>query len=101
MDIEGAEFPLLTSQDSIDSLRSSNARLYLSLHPGFSRPLGSNPEFMALLSWRFLALADIIRLFAKCLRFGRIETADGKKRLNLFGFLRRIAKHEKEFQVQF
>jgi FkbM family methyltransferase len=101
IDIEGAEFPLLTSQSSIDILRTSQAKLYLALHPGFSRPLDSQPAYIKHLSWRFFALAETVILYAKCLKFAQIKTANGKNKLNMFGFFFRIVRHEKEFQVQF
>lgn len=72
MDIEGAEYGILTDKQTLDALAKLNVHLFLSIHPGFPRHWGSRRMRI------FLGFFDNISLFARLRSVATVSSALGK-----------------------
>ena len=65
MDIEGAEWKILSNSKTLQTLSENKAILLVALHPGFYRPIGKNVriKFMRLQQFRILNFYDSWKLF--------------------------------------
>ncbi len=97
MDIEGAEYKILSDVSTLKALRNVSASLFLSIHPGFPRDLrsriseGWRGSLFAFLNRRRVALIGIIdnwRLFSRIRKEGVIHTPAGKKVKSPYHFVR-------------
>lgn len=72
MDIEGAEYGILTDKPTLETLKNLNVHLFLSIHPGFPRHWGSRRMRI------FLGFFDNISLFARLRSVATVSSALGK-----------------------
>jgi FkbM family methyltransferase len=74
IDIEGAEWKLLSDPDTIQSLKKHGAVVLLAIHPGFHRPFRSLPFGLTVLSRNYWHLRNAI----ECYRVFKSLDANGK-----------------------
>jgi FkbM family methyltransferase len=101
IDIEGAEFPLLTDKTTIDLLSHWKPLIYIALHPGFKRPLKSNASYLSRFLWRIQASRDIIDFFSAVSSKAEIYIASNKKKVNLLELLFALKRDEKDYLLVF
>ena len=101
IDIEGAEFPLLSNASTISYLASRKPLIYIALHPGFKRPLDKNSSYTKRLIWRVQAAQDAINFYFTISRRAKIEVAYTMRRVRLLGLLAALAKDEKDYLINF
>jgi FkbM family methyltransferase len=101
IDIEGAEFPLLTDESTLNILKERKPTIYLALHPGFKKPLKVNANVIQKFSWRILAVKDVINLYSSVSPAARIYVASDKKNVRLLGLLKALMRDEKDFLLVF
>jgi len=101
IDIEGAEYPLLSRKETLQSLKNRRATVFLSFHPGFNRNLGANPGFAKLSAWRLLTLIDTVALVVKLQKFASISIHSSSKKLNLFSVTSLLIKDHRDFVITF
>ncbi len=101
IDIEGAEFPLLSNLSTFSFLASRKPLIYIALHPGFKRPLDKNSSYTKRLIWRAQAAQDAINFYFTISRKAKIEVASTKRRVRLIGLLLALARDEKDYLINF
>jgi FkbM family methyltransferase len=101
IDIEGAEFPLLSDDSTVSYLARRKPLIYIALHPGFKRPLREDSNYLRRLIWRIQATHDVINFYTAFSRKAKIEVASTKKRVKLLGLLVALAKDEKDYLINF
>ena len=62
IDIEGAEYPLLSSVQNLLLLKELKATVYLSFHPGFTSPYPENNSIFAKIVWRIKLVKETVKL---------------------------------------
>ncbi len=101
IDIEGAEFPLLSDLQTLEALRDKSVTVYLSFHPGFRRGLDANPTRFELTKWRILSFLETVNLVRKLQRYSRISLPSEKKILNTISVMRFLINDQKDFILNF
>jgi FkbM family methyltransferase len=101
IDIEGAEFPLLSNVATMSYLASRKPLIYIALHPGFKRPLQKNSGYLRRLIWRVQASQDVIKFYFTISGKAKIEVASTRRRVRLLGLLAALAKDEKDYLISF
>jgi len=101
IDIEGAEFPLLSSNSTVSYLASRKPLIFIALHPGFKRPLDKDSGYLKRLIWRVQAAQDAINFYFKISHKAKIEVASTMRRVRLLGLLAALAKDEKDYLISF
>jgi FkbM family methyltransferase len=101
IDIEGAEYPLLSRKETLQSLKHKKATVFLSFHPGFNRNLGANPSFIKLLAWRLQALIETLRFVAKLQKYSSISLLHSNSKLGLLSVITHLIKDQKDFILTF
>jgi FkbM family methyltransferase len=101
VDIEGAEYPLLSDYPTLAALSAKKATMYLSFHPGFSRNLSSKPNQIEMLSWRTRTLLETIVFVWKLKKFAKISLLKSDKSLSIFEVVRQLHKDQKDFILNF
>ena len=100
MDIEGVEFNILRNKDLLALLKTREADMYLSLHPGFLRPLQSN-NFFKKLMWRLQAIREVDSLFTRLSKFGQVHNSTKITKLNRATILLELRRKSRDFHVSF
>ncbi len=101
VDIEGAEYPLLSDIDVLRELRTKRITMYLSFHPGFNRNLGTDPNFVKLTTWRLLTLLDTIKFIRIIKKYAKISLLGSDQSLNLLSIVRKLVQDQKDYVVSF
>jgi len=101
IDIEGAEFPLLTDKSTIDFLCKRKPIIYLAMHPGFKRPLKTNANFISKFLWRIQASKDVWSLYSSISPRANIYVASNNNKINLLGFFQALMRDEKDYLIKF
>ena len=101
IDIEGAEFPLLTDRSTIDFLSERKPLIYIALHPGFKRPLENNASYLSRLFWRIQASVDILEFFFAVSSKAKIHLATTNKEVGLLGLFSALSRDEKDYTLVF
>jgi FkbM family methyltransferase len=101
IDIEGAEYPLLSERKTLESLKEKRATVFLSFHPGFNRNLGPNPNLTKLSLWRFLTLIETLRFVAKLQKYSSISLLHSNSKLGLLSVVNHLIKDQKDFVLTF
>jgi len=101
IDIEGAEYPLLSRKETLQSLKDKKATVFLSFHPGFNRNLGATPSFIKLSAWRLQTLIDTLRFVAKLQRYSSISLLHSNSKLGLLSVISHLIKDQKDFVLTF
>jgi FkbM family methyltransferase len=77
IDIEGAEFDLLSDIKLLNLLKKRKAICILALHPGFSRPVrGKGIRALRMALWRFRNFLDCYILFKRITGFGEVKRSN-------------------------
>lgn len=100
MDIEGVEFNILRNKDLLSQLKTREANMYLSLHPGFLRPLQSNNFFKKFI-WRVRAIREVDNLFTRLSRYGEVHNSTKSTRLNRASILLELRRNSRDFHISF
>lgn len=100
MDIEGAEFNLLSDHQVLKVLKTHTAVLFLSLHPGFLNPIKSN-SVLAKVLWRTEATIEVLKLYLNLRKHSTIFDSSGTQTLNFFSVLFRLKRKSRDFQINF
>lgn len=101
IDIEGAEFPLLTDRSTVDFLSERKPLIYIALHPGFKRPLKNNASYLSRLFWRIQASVDIFEFFFSVSSKATINLATSNKKVGLLGLFSALSRDEKDYILVF
>jgi FkbM family methyltransferase len=101
IDIEGAEYPLLSEKKTLESLKEKRATVFLSFHPGFNRNLGPKPNLTKLSLWRFLTLIETLRFVAKLQKYSSISLLHSNSKLGLLSVITHLIKDQKDFVLTF
>lgn len=101
IDIEGAEYPLLSEGKTLECLKEKKATVFLSFHPGFNRPLDSKPSLTSLSFWRLLTLIETISFVAKLQKFSTISLLHSKSKLGLLSVVTHLIRDQKDFVLKF
>jgi len=101
IDIEGAEFPLLTDKLTLEYLSKRKPLIYIALHPGFKQPLKVNANWITKSFWRLQASKDIFDLYRAISPRGIIRVASSNKKVRLLGLLKALSRDEKDFLLLF
>jgi FkbM family methyltransferase len=101
IDIEGAEFPLLSKKSTIMYLSQRKPLIYVALHPGFKKPLKENSNYFSRFWWRIQALQDVIKFYFSVSRRARILVAASNKKVGLFGLILALGHDKKDFLLVF
>jgi len=75
MDIEGAEWKIIQSQECLDALKEHSAKMLLALHPGFHRPFKHfrfSPNRFRYLFWHMKNFQESLCAFKKMHRVAYI-----------------------------
>jgi FkbM family methyltransferase len=100
MDIEGVEFNILRNKDLLALLKTREANMYLSLHPGFLRPLQSN-NFVKKFIWRVRAIREVDNLFTRLSKYGQVYNSTKLIRLNRASILFELRRNSRDFHISF
>jgi FkbM family methyltransferase len=100
MDIEGVEFNILRNKDLLALLKTREADMYLSLHPGFLRPLQSNNLFKKFM-WRLQAIREVDSLFTRLSKFGQVHNSTKITKLTRATILLELRRKSRDFHVSF
>jgi FkbM family methyltransferase len=100
MDIEGVEFNILRNTDLLLLLKARKANMYLSLHPGFLRPLQSN-NFFKKFVWRLRAIREVDNLFTRLSKSGQVYNSTKMTRLNRATILLELRRNSRDFHISF
>jgi FkbM family methyltransferase len=101
IDIEGAEYYLLSEKETLKALKSKEAAVFLSFHPGFNRKLGSNPSLARLTVWRIATLVETIFFVMRIQRFATFSNIRSEHKLGLISVIALLAKDQKDFVITF
>jgi FkbM family methyltransferase len=101
VDIEGAEYPLLSDYFTLKALSAKRATMYLSFHPGFSRNLSSKPSYVELFLWRTRTLLETLLFIRKLKKFAKITLLGSNKSLNILEVIWQLYKDHKDFILSF
>jgi FkbM family methyltransferase len=101
IDIEGAEYYLLSEKETLQALKSKEATVFLSFHPGFNRNLGSNPSFAKLTVWRIATLIETIFFVLRIQKFASFSNLRSERKLSLFTVIALLVKDQKDFVITF
>jgi FkbM family methyltransferase len=101
IDIEGAEFPLLTNISTMSILKSRKPLIYIALHPGFKRPLDKDSNYLTRLVWRVQAAQDVVNFYFTIFRKAEIRVASTGKQVGLLRLFAALAKDEKDYLMSF
>jgi FkbM family methyltransferase len=101
IDIEGAEFPLLTDNATVDFLSERKPLIYIALHPGFKKPLRNNARYFSRFFWRIQASMDVVRFFFAISPRAKIYVASNNKRVSLLGLFSALSRDEKDYLLVF
>lgn len=101
IDIEGAEFPLLTDKPTVEFLSKRKPTIYLALHPGFKRPLKTNANFISRFLWRIQASKDVLSFYVSISRRANIYVASNNEKINLLGLFQALIRDEKDYLIKF
>ena len=101
VDIEGAEYPLLSDIETLKELKEKRATMYLSFHPGFKRYLGASPSFVKLTIWRVFTLIETVKFVRIVQRYARISSLNSDHKLSLLKVLKKLAQDQKDYVLSF
>jgi len=101
IDIEGAEFPLLSKKSTITYLSQRKPLVYVALHPGFKRPLKENSNYLSRFWWRVQALQDVFKFYFSVSQGAKIQIASNNKKVGLLGIILALAQDERDFLLIF
>lgn len=101
IDIEGAEFPLLSNVSTMSYLARRKPLIYIALHPGFKHPLVKDSGYLKRLIWRAQAAQDAINFYFTISRKAKIEVASTNRQVGLLGLLIALARDEKDYLISF
>ena len=101
IDIEGAEFPVLTDTTTINFLSNRKPLIYIALHPGFKRPLKNNASYLSRFFWRIQASRDVIDFYSAISSKAKIYVASTNKKVNLLRLLSALSRDEKDYLLVF
>jgi FkbM family methyltransferase len=101
IDIEGAEYYLLSEKETLQALKSKKATVFLSFHPGFNRNLGNNPSLARLTIWRIATMIETLAFVRKIQKFGSFSNLRAEHKLSLFAVIALLVKDQKDFVVTF
>jgi len=101
IDIEGAEFPLLTKKSTITYLSQRKPLVYVALHPGFKKPLKENSNYLSRFWWRMQALQDVLKFYFSVSQRANIQIAASNKKVGLIGIILALAQDKKDFLLIF
>ncbi len=76
IDIEGAEWKLLSDVAILEKLSERNARVLLAIHPGFNRPFRTLPLGLTFLSkkvWQIQNAIVALRFFTRLMKFAEVR----------------------------
>jgi FkbM family methyltransferase len=100
VDIEGAEFNLLRDTQLLSELKAHNSIMFLSLHPGFLRPLQRSGN-LARLVWLARATREVSLLYFRLRKYSIIKDSKGRTKMNLIVLLRHLQRDLRDFQIHF
>lgn len=101
IDIEGAEFPLLSDLQTLEALEDKSATMYLSFHPGFIRSLDANPTLFELIKWRLFTFIETLSFVRNLQRHSRFSLPSDKKILSTISVMRHLINDQKDFILNF
>ena len=103
MDIEGAEWRILSRDNVIKCLRRNRATILLAVHPGFTKPIPklANHNPITRSPWLFIQFLQSLRLYSKLIEFARISRTNGNAVINKYKFALLIAAGYHEFIIAF
>ena len=101
VDIEGAEYPLLSDIETLKELKEKRVTMYLSFHPGFNRYLGASPSFVKLNTWRIFTLIETFKFVRIVQRFAKISLLNSNHKLSLLKVLKKLAQDQKDYVLSF
>jgi len=103
MDIEGAEWRILSSRAVISSLNSHRAKLLLAVHPGFTKPIPrlANHFLITRIPWLVAQFVESVQLFTGINSYAEIQRTNGNTVSNKFKFALLIAAGYHEFVMAF
>ena len=104
MDIEGAEWRILSDDKVLRALHEANATMLLAVHPGFQRPFKKIAPVINRISlefWRTRNFLDSYKIFKKISTYGKISRTNLNPLHNpgVFSMLTILGYHE--FVIQF
>ena len=100
VDIEGAEFNLFRDTQLLSELKARNSIMFLSLHPGFLRPLQHSGK-LARLVWLGRATQEVSILYFRLRKYSIIKDSKGRTKMNLIILLRHLHSDSRDFQIHF
>jgi FkbM family methyltransferase len=101
VDIEGAEFPLLSDVQTLRALKNKDATMYLSFHPGFTRVLSPKPTILELFKWRVLTLIETYKFVFNLRKFATITLLKSNRKLGTFNVIWKLFRDQKDFVLSF
>ena len=101
VDIEGAEYPLLSDIETLKELKEKRVTMFLSFHPGFNRYLGASPSFLNLTIWRVFTLIETVKFVRIVQRFAKISSLKSDQELSLINVLKKLAQDQKDYVISF
>jgi FkbM family methyltransferase len=101
IDIEGAEFPLLSKKSTMRYLGQRKPLVYVALHPGFKKPLQENSNYFSRFWWRVQAIQDVFKFYFSVSHRADVQIASNNKKVGLFGIALALARDEKDFLLVF
>jgi len=100
MDIEGVEFNILRNKELLALLKTREATMYLSLHPGFLKPLQSQNLFKKFI-WRLGAIREVDNLFTDLSEFAQVHNSTKLMKLNRITILLELRRNFRDFHISF
>jgi len=101
IDIEGAEFPILTDKSTVVFLSERKPLIYIALHPGFKKPLRNNAKYLSRLIWRIQATRDVFDFYLAVSAKAKIYEASNNKKVGFLGLLSALSRDEKDYLLIF
>ena len=101
VDIEGAEFPLLSDLQTLKALKDKSVTMYLSFHPGFIRSLVANPSRIELIKWRLATFVETLRLVRNLQSYSKISLPSNQKILGTISVMRNLINDQKDYILNF
>ncbi len=101
IDIEGAEFPLLTDRATIKFLSERKPLIFIALHPGFKKPLRNDANYISRFLWRIQASRDVLDFYFAIYPKGKIYIASNNKKVGLSGLFSALRRDVKDYLIVF
>jgi FkbM family methyltransferase len=103
MDIEGAEWKILSNVRVLKSLSNSNAIMLLAVHPGFTNPIPNfaSKKLILRFPWLIGQMLDSLRLFVQLREFATVFRTNLNPVSNRFKFIMLVISGYHEYVIKF